>query len=84
MENEVMQNALIGKRLNGWCKWFSKRKGFGFIVGEEEPLEFFVHFTAIQGDAELKYLKEGQKVEFRVGRNKKGLVAEDVVIKASD
>lgn len=33
----------------GIVKWFDNRKGYGFIVYNEED-EIFVHFTAIEGD----------------------------------
>jgi CspA family cold shock protein len=61
----------------GKVKWFSSRKGFGFITRQNGE-EIFVHFRSISGDGH-RILKEGQLVEFLVGKNDKGLQAEDVV-----
>jgi CspA family cold shock protein len=61
----------------GKVKWFSSKKGFGFITRQNGD-EIFVHFRSIMGDGH-RILKEGQQVEFQVGRNDKGLQAEDVV-----
>ena len=48
----------------GIVKWFDNRKGYGFIVYNEED-EIFVHFTAIEGDG-FKSLDENQSVEFEL------------------
>ena len=48
----------------GIVKWFDNRKGYGFIVYNEED-EIFVHFTAIEGDG-FKSLDENQSVEFEI------------------
>jgi len=60
----------------GTVKFFNADKGFGFI-GREDGDDVFVHFSAIQGDG-YKTLTEGQRVEFNVGRGKKGDEAQDV------
>jgi CspA family cold shock protein len=68
--------AKSGKE-RGQVKWFSSRKGFGFITRPNGE-EIFVHFRSINGNGH-RILKEGQQVEFFVGRNDKGLQAEDVI-----
>lgn len=60
----------------GKVKWFNETKGYGFI-GRENGSDVFVHFSAIQGNG-FKTLKEGQRVEFEVGRGPKGLQALNV------
>ena len=60
----------------GIVKWFDNRKGYGFIVYNEED-EFFVHFTAIEGDG-FKSLDENQSVEFEIMEGNRGLQAAHV------
>jgi cold shock protein len=60
----------------GTVKFFNEQKGFGFISREQGD-DVFVHFSAIQGTG-FKTLQEGQRVEFDVGRGKKGDEAQNV------
>jgi CspA family cold shock protein len=60
----------------GTVKFFNAEKGFGFISREQGD-DVFVHFSAIQGDG-YKTLDEGQRVEFEIGRGKKGDEAQNV------
>lgn len=64
-------------RTQGTVKWFSKEKGYGFIQQEGGP-DVFVHHTAIQGGG-FRVLQEGDRVEFEVVEDPKGLKAQDVV-----
>lgn len=64
-------------RLTGKVKWFSREKGYGFIEREEGP-DIFVHHTAIQGTG-FRTLNEGDRVEFDVIEEPKGLKAQNVV-----
>ncbi|MDP8248647.1 MAG: cold-shock protein [Candidatus Tritonobacter lacicola] len=54
----------------GTVKWFSDRKGFGFISLESGE-DVFVHHTAIKGDG-FKTLSDGEVVELEVGAGPKG------------
>jgi CspA family cold shock protein len=56
-------------RQRGQVKWFSRQKGYGFIIVEGSGEEIFVHRTALEG---LYSLEEGQKVEFEVETTPKG------------
>ena len=60
----------------GVVKWFSPKKGYGFITMEDGQ-DVFVHYSAITGDG-YKTLNEGQMVEFEVKQGPKGYQAENV------
>ncbi|MBD3352945.1 MAG: cold-shock protein [Candidatus Lokiarchaeota archaeon] len=53
----------------GIVKWFSPKKGYGFIIRDESPSEdekeIFVHYSSIIMDG-FKTLLPGLKVEFDV------------------
>ena len=61
----------------GIVKWFSNRKGYGFITRDCGGKDVFVHRSAIQGDG-YKTLDEGQTVEFEVTQGPKGEQAANV------
>ncbi len=62
---------------NGIVKWFSDKKGYGFIEQEEEG-DVFVHFSAIQMDG-FKTLSEGDHVTFDIEHGQRGPAAKNVV-----
>jgi cold shock protein len=64
-------------RTTGTVKWFSQEKGFGFIEQEGGP-DVFVHHSVIQGSG-FRTLNEGERVEFDVIEEPKGLKAQNVV-----
>jgi cold shock CspA family protein len=64
-------------RTTGTVKWFSQEKGFGFIEQEGGP-DVFVHHSVIQGGG-FRTLNEGERVEFDVIEEPKGLKAQNVV-----
>ncbi len=66
-------------RQSGTVKWFNDRKGFGFIIPEEQGKDVFVHFRAIRGEGH-RSLVEGQMVEVNVMESPKGMQAEDVAV----
>jgi len=75
-QQSVARNQKRVEMAQGTVKFFNADKGFGFIEREQGD-DVFVHFSAIQGDG-YKSLAEGQRVEFNVGRGKKGDEAQDV------
>lgn len=63
----------------GKVKWFSDKKGFGFITSEDGK-DVFVHHTGIKGEGR-KTLHEGDAVEFEVKQGPKGDQAVNVTVK---
>ena len=55
----------------GTVKWFSERKGYGFIVPDDGGKDLFVHHSEIQSEGRAS-LSEGQKVEYEIGKGEKG------------
>ena len=62
---------------NGTVKWFSPKKGYGFITLMDGQ-EVFVHYTAIDGQG-FRSLDQGEEVSFEVAQGPKGLQAAKVM-----
>jgi CspA family cold shock protein len=61
---------------NGVVKWFSNRKGYGFIE-QEEGDDIFVHHSAINM-AGFRTLSEGDRVSFEIEVGERGPAAKNV------
>ncbi|PIQ86008.1 MAG: cold-shock protein [Candidatus Omnitrophica bacterium CG11_big_fil_rev_8_21_14_0_20_45_26] len=61
------------KTYKGRVKWFSTEKGFGFIGREDGGEDCFVHHTGLEGP--IRYLREGELVEFEIQKGTKGFRA---------
>jgi len=60
----------------GLVKWFSDKKGYGFIE-KEDGTDIFVHYSAIDVPG-FKTLSEGDKVSFDVEEGERGPAAKNV------
>lgn len=65
-------------RETGTVKWFNEAKGYGFIARDDGG-DVFVHFRGIRGEG-YKTLIQGQRVNFFVTEDIKGLRANDVIL----
>jgi CspA family cold shock protein len=62
----------------GTVKWFSARKGYGFIAQDGDGPDVFAHYSAIDG---IGYhgLVEGETVSFDITHGQEGLQAANIV-----
>ena len=67
----------MNERVNGTVKWFNGSKGYGFISREDGD-DVFVHHSAILAEG-FRNLEEGQRVEFTIESDPKGLRAAQVI-----
>lgn len=60
--------------LTGEVKWFNENKGYGFIIRDDGQPDLFVHHSDVDMRG-FRALHEGERVEFQIGRGKKGAKA---------
>lgn len=61
--------------MKGTVKFFNDQKGFGFIKDDDSGEDIFVHISEVETGTDLK---QNDRVQFTVGKGKKGPVATDV------
>jgi cold shock protein len=59
------------------CKWFSRPKGFGFVVALSGSEDIFVHMDLLRKFG-IRELRQDQRVLVRFGRGPKGLTATEI------
>ncbi|MFH1668639.1 MAG: cold shock domain-containing protein [Candidatus Woesearchaeota archaeon] len=62
--------------MEGTVKWFNRKKGYGFISGEDEK-EYFVHYSAV---AQGTFLRDNDRVSFEPADGERGLQAQSVTL----
>ena len=62
----------------GTIKWFSEKKGYGFI-SQDEGGDVFVHYSSIAMPG-FKKLAEGDRVSFEVEEDNRGSKAKNVQV----
>lgn len=77
-DESLLTDVGIKIKLIGKVKWFSRRKGFGFVT-KADGEEVFFHRSEVLDD-QARLLRDGTQVEFLVRQTKKGLEAFDVGI----
>ena len=77
-DESLLEDIGIKIKLIGNVKWFSRKKGFGFVT-KADGEELFFHRSDVQM-ADLRQLRDGMQVEFQIRRTEKGLEAFDVSI----
>lgn len=69
-DNKIRKGEMIMAQKTGTVKWFSARRGYGFIT-DEKGNDFFAHFSEIQTEG-FRKLKTGQAVTFRTEEDDQG------------
>lgn len=85
VHNVLMNLAKVLFMATGIVKWFSKRKGYGFITPDGAAPgspDVFVHFSQIKAETENEFrtLFQNDKVTFEAVASEKGQEARDVVV----
>jgi len=70
-ESEITNTVTEEERVNGVCKWFNNKSGYGFLTiteGEKKDTDIFVYHSSLQvgNENQYKYLVQGEYVEFNV------------------
>jgi len=65
--------------IKGRVKWFSEKKGYGFITDDTDAEDVFVHYSAIQMNG-YKNLRANQEVTFIREQTSRGFCAKEVIV----
>ena len=58
----------------GVVKWFSAKKGYGFITEDKTEKDIFLHVSSLES-SKLRFLRENQKIKFEIKEEKNKLQA---------
>lgn len=76
-DREILLQEPTGPALEAECKWFSRPKGYGFVVARGNAEDVFVHMDLLRKHG-IRELRQNQRVLVRVGRGPKGLTATEI------
>ena len=65
------------KMPSGKVKWFSAKKGYGFITDDETQKDIFLHVSALE-ESKLRVLKEDQSISYDIKEEKDKLQAVNI------
>lgn len=59
--------------------WFQSKTGIGFITPDDGSKDMFVHYSNVAMEG-FKNLRQGQKVQYKIGQNHRGDQAVEVKV----
>ena len=62
--------------MEGTVKWYNRKKGYGFIKGEDGE-DYFVHYSALKQGT---FIRDNDLVSFEAADTDKGKQAKDVTL----
>ena len=80
-DREIMMPEAVGPAFEAECKWFSRPKGFGFLIAVNGTVsgDIFVHMDTLRR-CNIRELRQNQRVMVVAAMTPRGLMAIDVQI----